>query len=229
MQPANQRIPVEKVQAAGGDWAGYGEITGPQLINLLQQDKIRLEFASTHLLVSIQRPDGLVGTYSFRHEELVAQAQPAQPVSPSGELTSELDKLWTLADLLPLFNQYGNGYGFDPKVLAAIAYQESGFRNWRVHQDGTGFGLFGLDDNGLLPDFERWSGLTVGRGDQHRPVTPNQQIQFAAMQLRRYQDALGGDAILAAQAWHRGMGAYQDQRGIDYGNTIRAHVTRLFG
>lgn len=227
MQPANQRIPYEKLQAAGGDWAGYGEITGPLLLQLLQADKIRLQFASTHLLVSIQRPDGLVGTYSFRHEELVAPQPPAQPVQ-AGELTSELDKLWTLADLLPLFNQYGNGYGFDPKVLAAIAYQESGFRNWRVHQDGTGFGLFGLDDNGLLPDFERWAQISVGRGDQHRPVTPNQQIQFAAMQLRRYQDQLG-DAILAAQAWHRGMGAYQDELGQAYGNTIRAHVTRLFG
>lgn len=227
MQGSN-RIPYEKVQLAGGDWAGYGEITGPLLLQLLQADKIRLEFASTHLLVSIQRPDGLVGTYSFRHEELAALQPPAPPAPAQQQLTSELDKLWSLQDLLPLFNQYGQQYGYDPKTLAAIAYQESGFKNWRVHMDGTGFGLFGLDDNGLLPDFERWSGLNVGRGDQHRPVTPNQQIEYAAMQLRKYQDQLG-DAILAAQAWHRGMGAYQDELGVNYGNLIRSHIRTLFG
>lgn len=221
-QPSTQ-IPTEIIQRSGGDWSGYGELSWQQLMELGQQGRIRVLFASDSILVWVLRHDGLSGVYKLLH----TQSQQAVPAPQSGELSSELEKVWSLQELLPLFNQYATKYGFDSVVLAAIAYQESGFKNWRVHLDGTGFGLFGLDDNGLLPEFERWSSLQVGRGDQHRPVTPNQQIEYAAMQLKKYQDQLGS-AILAAQAWHRGLGAYQDQRGVDYGNLIRTHIARLF-
>lgn len=227
MQQPN-RIPDSEIQAAGGEWAQYGELTGPALLSLLQQDKLRVVFGNNSILVSIQRPDGVVGDYQLIHTAFPAPQPPAPPAPAIPfELSSELDKVWSLQELMPLFSYYGGKYGFDPKVIAAIAYQEGGFKNWKVHLDGTGFGLFGLDDNGLLPDFERWSGLQVGRGDQHRPVTPNQQIEYAAYQLRKYQDALG-NSILAAQAWHRGMGAYQDELGVNYGNLIKAHIARLF-
>ena len=224
---ANKRIPDTEIQAAGGEWAQYGEITGPQLLQLLQQDKLRFVFANNSFLVSIQRPDGVIGDYQLIHT--------AFPAVAPAELSSELDKIWTLPELLPLFQKYGQQYGFDYRVLAAVAYQESGgptpsgpiFKNWKVHRDGTGFGLFGLDDNGLLPAFEQWSHLDVGRGDQHRPVTPNQQIEYAAMQLAAYQRAYGSD-ILATQAWHRGSGQMNDEQGVAYGNIIRAHVRTLF-
>lgn len=219
----DRRIPQSEIDAAGGEWAQYGELTGPQLWSLLQQDKLRAVFANNSIVISIQRPDGVVGDYQLAHVPFTA-AQPAQPA----ELSSELDKQWSLQDLLPLFNKYGQQYGFDSGVLAAIAYQESGFRNWKVHRDGTGFGLFGLDDNGMLPEFEQWAQMQVGRGSNHQPVSPDKQIEYAAYQLKRYQDQLGS-AILAAQAWHRGLGGYQDELGVNYGNLIRAHMATLFG
>lgn len=224
MQP-NKRISQERLDQAGGEWAQYGELTGPTLLTLMQQDKLRVVFANKGILISIQRLDGVVGDYYLAE---VPVAQPPSPASTSvlPELTSELDKLWSYRELKPLFAYYAGKYGFDPLVLAAIAYQESGFKNWRVHADGTGYGLFGLDDNGMLPAFEQWSGLSVGRGGGHAPTTPNQQIEFTAMQLRKYQDQLG-NAILAAQAWHRGLGAYQDELGVNYGQLIRTHMATL--
>jgi hypothetical protein len=213
-------IDPELINQSGGDWGQYGELTGSALLQLIQQDKLRVVFANDSLLVWVQRGDGTSGTYRLVHTDLASEQQ--------GQLSSELDHVWSFQELLPLFQKYGQQYGFDYRVIAGIAYQESGFKNWRVHADGTGFGLFGLDDNGLLPDFERWSGLSVGRGASHRPVTPNQQIEYAAYQLARYQTQLG-DPILAAQAWHRGMGGYADSLGVNYGNLIRSHITRLFG
>lgn len=219
MQPSSKRIPDSEVQAAGGEWAQYGELTGPQLLSLLQQDKLRVLFGNNSILVSIQRPDGVVGDYQLLHTPF---SQPA-PVGP----TDELDHQFTLQELLPLMQQYGQQYGFPYQVIAAICYQESGFKNWQVHRDGTGYGLFGLDDNGLLPDFEQWAHIQVGRGAGHRPVSPTKQIEYAAYALSRYQQSLG-DPILAAQAWHRGMGGYQDDLGQNYGQLIRAHISRLF-
>lgn len=215
MQPGNKIDPSN----SGGDWSGYGEVSGPFLLQLLQQDKLRVVFAGNAILVWIQRPDGVAGIYRL----VDTQVQPPA----LQELTSELDHLFTMAELLPLWQSYGQKAGFDYRVVAGICYQESGFKNWKVHLDGTGFGLYGLDDNGLLPDFERWSGLSVGRGSDHQPVSPNKQTEFACIQLRRYQDQLGS-AILAAQAWHRGLGNYSDDLGVHYGGLIRAHVQSLF-
>lgn len=143
------------------------------------------------------------------------------------ELTNEPEHVFQLADLLPYLDRYGNTYGIDPRVVAGVAYQESGLRNWRVHADGTGAGLFGLDDGGLLPDFERWSGLVIGRGRQHAMIPPARQIEYASMQLAAYARQYG-DAWTACAVWHRGEGLYRDQRGTDYIGLIRAHVQRLF-
>jgi hypothetical protein len=111
--------------------------------------------------------------------------------------------------------------------MAGIIMQESGFRNFQVHRDGTGHGLIGLDDNGLLPDFERWSGMRVGRGASAATIPPEKQIEYLAMKLgemsRQY-----GSPFAAARAWHRGPGAMNDSRGRHYESLIRAHIARLF-
>lgn len=210
--------------SAGGDWAGYGVVTGPQFLALCQQDKVSFLFGNDSVLLWVQRADGVAGVYRLVDTQPVA-APPPVSTEPA-QLSSELDKLWTYQQLKPLFSYYAQKYGFDPLVLAAICRQESGFKNWRVHLDGTGYGLFGLDDNGMLPAFEEWSGLSVGRGADHKPTTPNQQVEFTAKTLRQYQDQLGS-AILAAQAWHRGLGAYTDELGVAYGETIKGHIAFL--
>lgn len=74
----------------------------------------------------------------------------------------------------------------NPYVLAAIAYQESSFRNYRVHLDGTGHGLIGLDDNGMLPDFESWSGLSIGRGPEAEMIPVGQQLNYLGFAIARY-------------------------------------------
>ena len=145
-----------------------------------------------------------------------------------GELTSAQDHLFTFKELWPYISSAAEAYGADAQVLAAIILQESGWKNWRVHADGTGHGLLGLDDNGLLPDFERWSGLKVGRGASAAMIPPKAQIGYGAYQLRRYMDIYGG-AYTAARVWHRGPGLYLDARGDNYEALMRSHVRTLFG
>lgn len=136
--------------------------------------------------------------------------------------------MFTLAELLPIFEQYGADYGFDYRITAAVAYQESEFRNYRVHNDGTGHGLFGLDDNGLRPDFERWSGIVIGKGRDAGIAPVGKQIEYASYQLKRYQTAYN-DPWAATRAWHRGGGLMNDAQGYSYQSRIQAHVRTLFG
>lgn len=142
-------------------------------------------------------------------------------------LTDDADHLFTLATLWPTVKAAGAEFGFDPQVEAGIIFQESSFRNWRVHADGTGHGLLGLDDNGLLPDFERWSGLSIGRGQQAVSIPVVPQLRYGAYALADYARRLGGP-YAAARAWHRGERLMNDLRGQQYEQLIRAHVTRLF-
>jgi len=81
-----------------------------------------------------------------------------------GGLSQAPNAQLSLQQLWPTIQKYAAQYGVDPKVMAGIVAQESSFKNHTVHRDGTGHGLIGLDDNGLLPDFEKFAGMSVGRG-----------------------------------------------------------------
>lgn len=118
--------------------------------------------------------------------------------------------------------------GADYPVCAAIIQQESGWRNWRVHHDGTGHGLIGLDDNGLLPDFEAWAGVGVGRGAQAWVIPPGIQLWYLARTIATFT-AQYGSAYNAARVWHRGPGLWRDALGDHYEALIRGHVAALFG
>lgn len=153
---------------------------------------------------------------------------PAPEPIPVPDLTSEADHLFTFEELWPTIKAAGEERGFDPQVLAGIIEQESGFRNWRVHRDGTGHGLLGLDDNGLLPDFERWwGGTAIGRGQNAASIPIVPQIRYAAHALADYATRLGGP-YAAARAWHRGERLMNDAAGQHYEALIRAHVADLF-
>lgn len=143
------------------------------------------------------------------------------------ELSDEPDHPFSFAELWPRVETAAAEYEADPRVMAGIIQQESGWTNWRVHHDGTGHGLIGLDDNGLLPDFERWSGLAVGRGRQAAVIPPGLQIRYLARTLAAYTATLG-NPYTAARAWHRGEGLWHDVLGARYEQLIRAHVARLF-
>jgi hypothetical protein len=169
--------------------------------------------------LEVHLPDGTMGW--------VATAFLRAPVS-GPELPSDPDRRFSFGELWPHLQAAAQRHGADPQVLAAIAAQESSFVNWRVHADGTGHGLFGLDDNGLLPDFEAWSGLACGRGLEAISIPPGLQIEFAARTMaaftRRY-----GSQINAARVWHRGPGLWQDARGDHYAALIEGHLAALFG
>lgn len=139
----------------------------------------------------------------------------------------EPEHVFTLTQLLPYFTKYGAQYGIDHRVVAAVAFQESGFRNYRVHNDGTGHGLFGLDDGGMRVPFEQWSGFFIGPGRTANIAPPEKQIEYASYQLKRYADAYGNHWA-ACRAWHRGGGLLNDARGQQYEALIKAHVARLF-
>lgn len=63
-------IPQEEIDQLGGDWGQYGELTGTQLITLMNESKLSIVFADKGLIVAIQRPDGAVGRYNLKHTDL---------------------------------------------------------------------------------------------------------------------------------------------------------------
>ncbi|HYV46525.1 MAG TPA: LysM peptidoglycan-binding domain-containing protein [Myxococcaceae bacterium] len=154
---------------------------------------------------------------------------------PPGPLTNEMNHQFSLPETWPSIKQYSNQYGLDPHVLAGMMYQESGFKNWQVHADGTGHGLLGLDDNGLLPDFEQWvrankpgqESYSAGRGAGASSIPPDWQIEYSAQKLASMSRAYGGD-FAAARAWYRGPGGMNDSMGYHYENLIRSHIANLF-
>ena len=138
-----------------------------------------------------------------------------------------LEAAYTLDQLWPVIQGLAALYGSPARTVAAVCYQESTFVNWRVHRDGTGHGLFGLDDNGLLPEAESWAGGNWGRGAGAKIIPISTQIEFAcrwfASAVQRY-----GNEGNAAAVWHRG-GLYADELGQRYTALIAAHVRTLFG
>lgn len=177
---------------------------------------------------SFQRSSGIsaVGLYGPQTRAALQRALSGGPVT--GPSTTPSSNQTGFRQLWPSIQRYGRQYGADPKLLAAIVAQESSFRNLRVHRDGTGHGLIGLDDNGLLPSFERWSGTRVGRGRNARIIPPDQQIHFLAREIgrltRKYDSGMA-----AARAWHRGeSSAMWDRRGDLYARLIQNHQRRLF-
>lgn len=166
---------------------------------------------------------------------------PTNPTTPpvtgpvTGTLPNDPNRQFSLQELMPTIDRYAQQYGFDPKVLAGMIAQESSFKNHLVHRDGTGHGLLGYDDNGLLPEFEQWvrrtkpgqEGYSAGRGHSASSIPPEWQIEFAAKKLAEYSDRYGGD-MAAARAWHRGPGAMNDWRGYNYQDLIQGHMNRLF-
>jgi murein DD-endopeptidase MepM/ murein hydrolase activator NlpD len=170
----------------------------------------------------VRAPDGTVGWMA------TAFLAPLAPDADGAALSDEPNHAFSFAELKPHVEAAAARYGADPRVVAGIIAQESGFTNWRVHRDGTGHGLIGLDDNGLLPDFERWAGLTCGRGAAARSIPPALQIAYLAKTIgeltRQY-----GSAYAAARVWHRGPGLWQDALGDRYESLIRGHIEQLFG
>jgi soluble lytic murein transglycosylase-like protein len=129
--------------------------------------------------------------------------------------------------LAPWIHKYASQYGVDPQVMGAVVAQESSFINHGVHRDGTGHGLVGLDDNGLLRDFEKWSGTRVGRGQRANTIAPEKQIEFLAKTLARFTQKLGGDEWAAVRAWHAGMRGRNRSNGVAYEQLIRARIPQI--
>jgi hypothetical protein len=183
----------------------------------------QLVAADGHNWRNVRTAGGQVGWVAA---EFLAVAGPDDPTN--GELSNAPDHVFDFSALWPHIQAAAGQYGTDAQVVAAIMRQESGFKNWRVHMDHTGHGLFGLDDNGLLPDFEQWSGQSYGRGDNARSIPPKPQIEYCCKIIAAYS-AQFGSAFNAARVWHRGPGLWQDDRGTNYEALIRQHIQSLFG
>jgi hypothetical protein len=174
--------------------------------------------ADGHRWLNVQTADGTVGWVASEY------------LRPAGadQLTNEPDHHFSFQELWPHIQAAAQEYGADARIIAGIMAQESSFVNWRVHRDGTGHGLFGLDDNGLLPDFEAWSGLQCGRGEFAISIPPALQIEFCARIIAAFTRQYGS-AENAARVWHRGPGLWQDAQGEAYAGLVRRHIAELFG
>ncbi len=161
-------------------------------------------------------------------QELLVPATAGAPAAPEHGLSDAPDADLGFAALRPVIEAAAARHGAAARVLAGIICQESGFVNWRVHRDGTGHGLIGLDDNGLLPDFEQWSGLNFGRGQACQPIPPALQVEYLARTIAAIATQHNGDDFAAARQWHRGPRLMDDERGMGYQTLIEGHVARLF-
>ncbi|HEY7066975.1 MAG TPA: LysM peptidoglycan-binding domain-containing protein [Chloroflexota bacterium] len=198
--------------------------------------QILAELAAGTLVPGLEPPTVAADGYDWRHVRApggtagwVATAFLAAPGDgDGGDLSDEADHHFAFAQLRPVIEAAAARFGTDPQVVAAIVAQESTFTNWRVHPDGTGHGLVGLDDNGLLPDFERWCGQTFGRGAAARVIPPALQIAYLAKTIAELTQAYGSP-YAAARVWHRGPSLWQDAQGDLYESLIRGYVRELYG
>ncbi len=155
-------------------------------------------------------------------------------LNPAPEATFSLEELWPAVQAASAY------YGADAHVVMGICRQESWdpaaqqMRNWRVHADGTGHGLFGLDDSGGWQQLQSWLGVergSFGWGASAIVLPPGIQIEFTADLIAR-MTASYGDAYTATRVWHRGP-TYgtdpDDWRAANYEALIRGHVAKLFG
>ncbi|MFO0597430.1 MAG: transglycosylase SLT domain-containing protein [Myxococcaceae bacterium] len=146
---------------------------------------------------------------------------------PLNPLPQARDASIDASTLAPWISQYAEKYGVDPQIVGAVIAQESSFINHGVHRDGHGHGLVGLDDNGLLPDFERWSGTRVGRGRHANTIAPEKQIEFLAKTLGDYTEKCGGDQWEAVRAWHAGFGGRNNNNGKEYERLVRGRFPEI--
>jgi hypothetical protein len=146
---------------------------------------------------------------------------------PPQPLPQARDATISKAKLAPWIEKYAAKYGSNPQLVAAIVAQESSFVNHGVHRDGTGHGLIGLDDNGLLPDFEKWSGTRVGRGRRAHTIPPEKQIEFLAKKLADLTDKFNGNEWEAVRAWHGGVGGRNRKHAKSYERIIRGRIPEI--
>jgi hypothetical protein len=137
------------------------------------------------------------------------------PVFPNDQFSQAPNATIPFETMWPFIQQCANHYGTDARIMAEIVAQESSFRNLIVHHDGTGHGLIGLDDGGLLSDFEQWTGQGFGRGAGARTIPPEWQIEYLAKTLAEYTRKFGA-VMMAARAWHTGEGGRHSAEGDFY-------------
>ena len=149
------------------------------------------------------------------------------PNRPLPSLPQARDQEISLETLAPWIQKYASKYGANPQIMAGIVAQESSFVNLGVHRDGTGHGLVGLDDNGLLPDFEKWSGVRVGRGRQAKTIAPEKQIEFLARRLSELTRKFHGREWDAVRAWHGGVKGRDRAHAREYEQLIRGRIPQI--
>ena len=156
---------------------------------------------------------------------------PVEPEGVESAYSLEPDHEFTPEELWPELVAACQEFGFYPEIVAGMIQQESTWHNYRVHRDGHGHGLLGLDDNGLLRDFEPWAGIEVGRGEHAIIIPVEPQLRFAAYQLRRYMDAypdVMADPYIACGAWHRSGAQRNSPEAVAYQKLIQKHVQERF-
>jgi len=62
----------EEIAAVGGDWGGYGEVSGQALIALMQANKLSLVFGNDALVLTVENSSGQVGVYNIPHVQDIA-------------------------------------------------------------------------------------------------------------------------------------------------------------
>lgn len=114
----------------------------------------------------------------------------------------------------PLFAAAGRTYGVSPRLLEAVAKQESGFDASAVSPAGAR-GLMQL-----MPTTARGLGVTD-------PMNPTQAVDGAARMLRGLLDRFGGRTDLALAAYNAGPGAVSRYGGVPPYAETRQYVQRI--
>src|SRR5262249_49782932 len=142
--------------------------------------------ADDHVWLEVRTDDGKSGWVAREFLRQVTGGGSASTTGADFGLSNDANCQFSFQELWPCIQSAAAEYGTDAQVIAGIVQQESHFKNFIVHDDGTGHGLVGIDDNGLMSDFEGWSGLSCGRGAAAIAIPPAVQLEYCARTIADY-------------------------------------------
>ncbi len=171
-------------------------------------------------LTSVSNTQGLaayaaLGTPQINSSVTAGINQPSIGSLPSSSTTQQYDPSFSgISSIMPLINELAPRYGLDPKLVAAVVQQESGFSPTATSSSGA-MGLMQL-----MPSTAKMLGVT----NAYNPVSNLEGgMKYLSGLLTRYHD----NTALALAAYNAGPGAVDAFQGIPPYSQTQSYVASI--